>query len=190
MYAIVLGIPVITSTVYGEANRIGFKPKIDIFTKKTGKFTKKLDKALPGKHTRLLYDKLSRSDASILSQLRTGMSRLNTYLVKIVAVENDKCECGAIESIPHFLFICPRWKEERRSMRRAHKDRFGDLSFAVGGYSTYTRNGIRLDGDLNKWKPNMEAVKATIKFARETKRLDYTPLEATASQSSQHTASQ
>ena len=70
-------------------------------------------------------------------------------------------------------------------MRGAYKDRFGDLSFAVGGHSTYTRNSIRLDDDLNKWRPNMEAVKATIKFARETKRLDYIPLEAVASQVAQ-----
>ena len=169
------------TAVYAQAKSTGFKPKIDLFTKKTGKFIKELDKALPGKHTRLLYDKLARNDASILSQLRTGMSRLNTYLVKIAAAENDRCECGAIESMPHFLFICPRWREERRCLRETHKERFGDLSFAIGGYSTYTRNGIRIDGDLDKWKPNLEAVKATIKFARATKRLDYIPLEASAS---------
>ena len=75
-------------------------------------------------------------------------------------------------------------------MREAHRERFGDLSFAVGGYSTYTKNGKRIDGDMDKWTPNVEAVYATIKFARDTKRLDYTPSEADASQSSQFTASQ
>ena len=175
-------------SVYAEVKRIGFKPKIDIFTKKTGNFTKKIDKALPGKHTRLLYNKLNRIDASILSQLRTGRSRLNGYLAKIAAVENDKCECGALESIPHFLFVCPRWREERRAMREAHKLRFGDLSFALGGYSTYMKNGQRVDGDLGKWIPNLEAVYATIKFARHTKRLDYIPLETVTSHT-QHASS-
>uniref|UniRef100_A0A8H7K5N7 RNase H type-1 domain-containing protein n=1 Tax=Bionectria ochroleuca TaxID=29856 RepID=A0A8H7K5N7_BIOOC len=45
-----------------------------------GRFSKKVDAALPGKHTRLLYDGLSRREASVLSQLRTGMARLNGYL--------------------------------------------------------------------------------------------------------------
>ncbi len=74
-----------------------------------------------------------------------------------------------MESTLHFLFVCPRWKEERWAMREAHKERFGDLSFAVGGCTTYTRNGKTADGDLDKWKPNIEAVHATIKFARDPK---------------------
>ena len=42
-----------------------------------GKFSKAIVKALPGKHTRDLYDKLKRREASVLAQLRTGMTRLN-----------------------------------------------------------------------------------------------------------------
>ena len=41
-----------------------------------GKFSKKVDAALPGKHTRRLYDDLSREEASVLAQLRTGIARL------------------------------------------------------------------------------------------------------------------
>lgn len=45
---------------------------------KTGKFTKSIDKAPPPhKHTRLLYQGKSKYHASILCQLRTGISRLN-----------------------------------------------------------------------------------------------------------------
>jgi hypothetical protein len=47
---------------------------------RVGEYTRKLDTALPGKHTRLLYDSFKRTDASILAQLRTGMKRLNGYL--------------------------------------------------------------------------------------------------------------
>jgi ribonuclease HI len=39
-----------------------------------GKFSKRVDAAHPGKHTRLLYDGLSRREASVLAQLRTGMT--------------------------------------------------------------------------------------------------------------------
>src|ERR1700751_1762197 len=42
-----------------------------------GKFSKRVDAALPGKHTRQLYDGLSWREASVLAQLRTGMARLN-----------------------------------------------------------------------------------------------------------------
>ena len=48
-----------------------------------GKYSKEMDKALPGKHTRKLYDKLTYPEARILAQLRTGTIRLNGYLAKI-----------------------------------------------------------------------------------------------------------
>lgn len=52
-----------------------------------GKFSKAMDIALPGKHTRELYDKLKRREASMLAQLRTGMTRLNGFLSRIGAVD-------------------------------------------------------------------------------------------------------
>nr|XP_036584544.1 transposon I factor [Colletotrichum truncatum]KAF6794062.1 transposon I factor [Colletotrichum truncatum] len=39
-----------------------------------GQFSKRVDVALPGKHTRQLYDSFSWKEASILAQLRTGMT--------------------------------------------------------------------------------------------------------------------
>ncbi|EAQ91643.1 hypothetical protein CHGG_03578 [Chaetomium globosum CBS 148.51] len=70
-----------------------------------GKFSKTMDAALPGKHTRDLYDKLKRREACVLAQLRTGMARLNGFLSRIGAVESDLCACGqARESVEHFLF--------------------------------------------------------------------------------------
>jgi hypothetical protein len=44
------------------------------------KYSREMDTALPGKHTRILYDTLKRREASVLAQLRTGMARLNGYL--------------------------------------------------------------------------------------------------------------
>ncbi|KAI1856953.1 uncharacterized protein JN550_013555 [Neoarthrinium moseri] len=51
-----------------------------------GAFSKRIDRALPGGHTRLLYDARSWREASILVQLRAGMARLNYYLAQIGAV--------------------------------------------------------------------------------------------------------
>lgn len=59
---------------------------------KMGKFTKSIDKTLPDKgHTRLLYRGKTKAEATILSQLRTGISRLNGYLGKIKASPTLVC---------------------------------------------------------------------------------------------------
>lgn len=45
-----------------------------------GRHSRRVDTALPGKHTRQLYNRLSWKEASVLAQLRTGTARLNGYL--------------------------------------------------------------------------------------------------------------
>ena len=129
-----------------------------------GKYSREIDTALPGKHTRTLYDALKRREASVLAQLRTGMARLNGYLHQIGAAESDQCECGqARETVKHFLFRCTRWEEHRTQMLAQTDTRRGNLSFYLGG---------KAPSDPEKWTPNMDAVRATIKFAMATGRLD------------------
>ncbi|TKA50283.1 hypothetical protein B0A49_13633 [Cryomyces minteri] len=61
------------SVVHREARKLCFQPKMnDSTSSKVGQYTRKIDRALPGKHTRKLYDKLAGVEASILAQLRTG----------------------------------------------------------------------------------------------------------------------
>jgi hypothetical protein len=132
--------------------------------KGVGKFSKEMDAALPGKHTRTLYDTLKRREASILAQLRTGMARLNGYLHRVRAVESDQCECGqARETVKHFLFRCMRWDTLRTPILEQTETRRGNLSFYLGG---------KAPSDPDTWSPNMDAVRATIKFAIATGRLD------------------
>lgn len=76
-----------------------------------------------------------------------------------------------MESVQHFLFTCKRWRGPRNTLREVHGLRFGDLSYALGGYA-----GSEKDGDVLKWKPNMDAVRATIKFAMETQRLEFSSI--------------
>ena len=129
-----------------------------------GKHTKRVDTALPGKHTRLLYDRLSWKEASVLAQLRTGMARLNGYLYRIAAAESDQCECGqARETVDHFLFRCTKWIAHRSEMLQCTDTHRGNISFYLGGKSP---------SDDKNWKPNIEAVRATIRFAISTGRLD------------------
>ncbi|EAQ85323.1 hypothetical protein CHGG_09337 [Chaetomium globosum CBS 148.51] len=130
---------------------------------KVGRHSKRVDIALPGKHTQLLYDHLSRSEAGVLAQLRTGMAKLNTYLHRIKAAPSDQCTCGqARETVDHFLFRCKQWDQHRREMLQCTDVHRGNLSFYLGGKSP---------SDDKDWSPNMRAVRATIRFAIATGRL-------------------
>jgi Reverse transcriptase (RNA-dependent DNA polymerase)/Endonuclease-reverse transcriptase len=133
-----------------------------------------IDSALPGKHTRLLYDNRKYREASLLCQLRTRHSRLNTDLARINVVETKECECGAgqEETARHFLFECRRWSEQRKHLLEIAGARWGDLSFFLGG-RTEKKNasGELLDGPLKFWKPDAEVVNRTIQFALNTGRL-------------------
>ena len=53
-----------------------------------------------------------------VAQLRTGYTRINEYLHKVNVVESDKCQCGAIETVSHYLLACPLYDEEREIMRK------------------------------------------------------------------------
>jgi hypothetical protein len=137
----------------------------------TGRFTKKIDAALHLGKSAGLYQQLTSSEAAILTQLRTSKSFLKEYLHKINASETVDCDCGTIESIPHFLFSCRRWEQQRTTLRRQHRNRFGDLSYALGGYSSRQEGGKNIDGPLEHWKPDINIVKTTIQFAKDTGRL-------------------
>ena len=48
-----------------------------------GKHSRDMDAALPGKHMKGIFYTLSKKEAGILAQLRTGMARVNGYLYRI-----------------------------------------------------------------------------------------------------------
>jgi hypothetical protein len=99
-----------------------------------GKHSKRVDAALPGKHTRRLYDRLSWKEASVLAQLRTGMARLNGYLFRINSAETDQCACGqARETVDHFLFRCRKWNAHRTEMLQCTDTHRSNISFFLGG---------------------------------------------------------
>jgi hypothetical protein len=51
---------------------------------------------------------------------------------------------------------------------------YGNISHMLGGRASYTMtNGQNPDGLAETWKPNMEMVRAVIRFALDTGRLDY-----------------
>jgi hypothetical protein len=133
---------------------------------KVGKHSKRVDIALPGKHTRRLYDGLPWKEANVLAQLRTGMARLNSYLHRINAAPTDLCACGqARETVEHFLFRCTKWTAFRTEMLQCTETHRGNISFYLGG---------KTPTDDKSWTPDLTAVRATIRFAIATGRLDNT----------------
>jgi hypothetical protein len=99
---------------------------------------------LSGKYTKKLYNSLNRVDAAILAQIRTNISRLNT-LHKIKVAETDKCDCGALGTVQHFVSLCPRWRQKRQGMRTAHGSRYCNISYTLGGYSDQGQVETRLE---------------------------------------------
>ncbi len=141
---------------------------------KVGKLSKKVDTALPGKHTRKLYDQLTQKEASVLAQLRTGIARLNSYLFLIKATPSDQCACGeARETVERFLFRCRRWTTHRTEMLQCTEIHRSNISFYLGGKSP---------SDNEKWTPDMKAVRVTIRFAIATGRLDADPWQENSQQ--------
>jgi len=87
----------------------------------SGESVRRVDVAWPGSHIRRMYDSLSRSEASILAQLRTGMTPLNVYLYLIGASQTSLCDCDeAAEPRQHFTSHCRKCpgsvEEQQRSL--------------------------------------------------------------------------
>jgi hypothetical protein len=128
-----------------------------------GEYIRKLDTALPGKHTRLLYNSFKRTEAVILAQLYTGIVQLNRYLHRIGAAEMDLYTCGqAKETVEYFLFRCSCWNQYRKRMLQQTDTKIGCLSFCLGGKAL---------SDPPSWKPNLAAVRATVQYTIATGRL-------------------
>ena len=139
-----------------------------------GRHARQVDKALPRRHTLKLYGRLSKSNSSILAQLRTGHIKLGTYLKRFHIEPSERCACGYNEeSIRHFMFDCPLWQQARRTLRQKVGDRWGDMSYMLGGWGDrIDRSSKKLvDGPKDRWKPNAKVVGAVIDYVNSTGRL-------------------
>ena len=144
-------------------------------TRLPGQYTWKMDQALPGKHTLCLYRSLTSDQAAILIQARTGHCRLNQYLSRIGVVDEAKCSCGHDkETIRHLILSYPRQTDERRELRETVGARLGNVSYLLGGQGSRKdiRIGQLLDSPKEKQKPDIEVVKATIRFLEKTGRVN------------------
>lgn len=164
-----LNIPLVASHALGTMKGLSHKHWAEAYAAaKGGKYTRDLDRALPGRHTKALYDQLTRLRAAILAQMRTGKCRLKSYLHAVQAADSIRCECGQKGTVKHVVLDCRLWTTERQELRAALEDksRWGDMPYLLRGWSgRKDPRGRYIDGEASTWKPNMRAVKATIDFA-------------------------
>jgi hypothetical protein len=118
--------------------------------------------------------------ASILIQARTGHCRLNQYLSRIGIVGEAKCRCSTDnKTVRHVLCVCPLRAIQRRTLQAIAGDRWGDISYLLGGWEKRedANSGKLLDGERDNWKPDLTVVKATVQYLQKTDRLTYQPEE-------------
>jgi hypothetical protein len=100
-----------------------------------------IDTMLPSIRARRLYDSLRRNRAYLLTQLRTGHSWLAAHAKLHRFRDDDKCECGAKETVVHVLVDCPRLGNLRHKLRKEVGDAFNNTSLMLGGRGQHGQEG-------------------------------------------------
>jgi hypothetical protein len=120
------------------------------------------DGALPGLHITAVYNALTAAEASILSQCRTGHSRLRSNLYRMEMSDTAGCGCGATrETITHVIYECLLLQEDRQVAIDIIGHRWRDLSYILGG-----------------WNPWEDPRKAVLRFLCKTGRFTWQTKEA------------
>jgi hypothetical protein len=112
------------------------------------------------------------TEAHVLAQMRTGHSRLKSFLERR-GLEDDQCECGEdVETLRHFLLHYKRYDSQRYRIAVELGRNYSNVSHMLGGRGLYQRlDGTNPDRPREAWKPNMEVVRTVIRLALETGRL-------------------
>jgi hypothetical protein len=130
---------------------------------KNTKHLRRIDKNLPSKHTLRLYGSRQRNRAYILHQLRTGQSWLAEHGKIRGFREDDKCECGARETVVHVLVDCPHLQQLRQELRRKIGDAFNNISTMLGGKPHDEQRRKR-------WVVNTDVLNAVLDLAEDSQR--------------------
>ncbi|KAH7028254.1 hypothetical protein B0J12DRAFT_584353, partial [Macrophomina phaseolina] len=87
---------------------------------------------------------------------------------------SGQCECGqGMETVRHVLLVCPQWQQARSDLASIVGERWGDVSYMLGGWSRRQdwRTGQPVDGPKERWRPDVRVVKAVVQFLKSTSRL-------------------
>lgn len=127
-----------------------------------GKHLKKIDDSLPAKRVLRVYGSLTRHQTYLLVQLRTGHSWLATFAKLFGFQEDNRCVCGAVETVLHVVIDCPRLREARRKLRDQVGDAFNSIATLLGG-----RNE---PGQVNNAGRERNVIQAVLEFAEASQR--------------------
>lgn len=132
---------------------------------KKGEHLRRIDTTLPSVHTRWMYGSLPRNRAYLLTQLRTGHSWLATHGKLHRFREDDKCVCGAKETVIHVLVDCPRLRELRQELQMKIGSAFNSVSCMLGG-------GIKKgkEGKVDNAPQDSSTIGAVLYFAKASQR--------------------
>jgi hypothetical protein len=98
-----------------------------------GTHLRRINFTLSSIHTRYLYSSLPRNRAYLLMQLRTGHLWLASHAKLHRFREDDKCECGARETVIHVLVDCLRLSTLRQKLRKEVGEAFNNITHMLGG---------------------------------------------------------
>jgi hypothetical protein len=93
----------------------------------------KIDPSFPFTKYQKAAAKLTRSQTSVIVQLRTGHIGLNKHLARIKKADSPLCpSCHvAEESVHHFMFECPAYQNERHHLARALGRKASSLKYLL-----------------------------------------------------------
>ena len=99
-----------------------------------------IDYSLPSDNYIHIANQLTRNQASVLIQLRTGHLPLNTVLFRIKRSDTPHCpHChnGTRETLVHYIFFCPHYEHARQRIHAVTSREKNAIAFLLG-----TRKGI------------------------------------------------
>jgi len=97
----------------------------------------KFDPHPPSSLTQKFYNGRSRGEASLITQFRANHVVLPFYLHRIKAIDSPLClRCGTPDTVRHYLINCPRYIDERTTLRTKIKRLPMSLSTLLGNPKT------------------------------------------------------
>jgi len=97
----------------------------------------KFDPHPPSSLTQKFYYGRSRAEASLITQFRANHVALPFYLHRIKAIDSPLClRCGTPDTVAHYLINCPRYIDERTTLRTKIKRLPMSLSTLLGNPKT------------------------------------------------------
>ena|SRR5579871_119330 len=131
---------------------------------KNGQYLKRIHEGLPSKRVLRLHNGMSRHQTYFFTQLRLGHNWLSFSAKARRLSDDDKCECGAIETVVHVIVDCPKLSELRRELRTKVGDSFNSVARMLGGWQKNAQ------GKATQWPINRAGLNAVIEFAEKSQR--------------------